>query len=213
MKEEAEQLIENIRNGNAEESDAIKLLENLRKVVQENPMMGREYGKLIANLSWALKLRQQKADLTLLPVGNGFLAIGHKPGGKISFDGMKQTGISTILTLLQENEGAAQIGIGTEKAGINWVLFPFSASKPHEGAEKTQVKKLYAHLKELLNEGHSIYIHCSAGIHRTGMISYGLLRYLGYASAEAKQLLKQLRDVTAEQVGEERLLWGDDFGN
>ena len=213
MKEQAEKMIQDIHNGKAEEADAIKLLECLRAGVHENPMMGREYGQLIAQLGQALKSRSEKADLTLLPVGKGFLSIGHKPGGKITFGGMKAAGISTILTLLQENEGALQIGMAIEKAGINWILFPFSASKPHVGEDKEKVKKLYAQLNNLLNDGQAIYIHCSAGIHRTGMISYGLLRYLGHDSVEAKMLLKQLREVTAEHVGEERLIWGEDFGN
>ena len=64
----------------------------------------------------------------------------------------------------------------------------------------------------MLQQGHKIYIHCSAGIHRTGMITYGLLRYLGKDTNEAKQLLHQLREVTAAQVGDERLNWGDQFG-
>lgn len=36
------------------------------------------------------------------------------------------------------------------------------------------------------------------------MITYGLLRYLGKEKQEAAQLLSQLREVTAAQVGEDR---------
>ncbi len=213
MKKEAEQIIYDLCNGKADVLAAKKLLEDLRKAVKENPLMGREYGQLIAQLGSALRLHSEKAELYLMPVGRGRLAIGHKPGGKITFDGMRIAGVSTIVTLLQENEGAEQIGFATKKAKMNWIGFPFSASKPHVGEDKEKVKKLYAQLSELLDEGETIYIHCSAGIHRTGMISYGLLRYLGHDSVKATVMLKQLREVTADQVGEERLVWGDDFGN
>lgn len=50
---------------------------------------------------------------------------------------------------------------------------------------------------------------CSAGIHRTGMVTYGLLRSLGNEKTEAAQILQSLREVTSSQVGEDRLLWGD----
>jgi hypothetical protein len=211
MKERAEQMILAMRQGKTDEKDALELLENLRTAVKENPLIGREYGQLIAQLGNAIKSRPQKADLNLVPIGNGFVAIGHKPGGKITFSGMKAAGVSAIVTLLQENEGAAKIGIGTTQAGMKWISFPFSASKPHEGEDKEKVKTLFSQLNDLLSEGETIYIHCSAGIHRTGMISYGLLRYLGYPAEKAKKLLQQLRQVTAEQVGEERLIWGDSF--
>jgi protein tyrosine/serine phosphatase len=65
----------------------------------------------------------------------------------------------------------------------------------------------------MLTQQHYTYIHCSAGIHRTGMITYGLLRYLGKDKNDAKQTLLNLREVTANQVGEERLTWADQFAD
>ena len=114
-----------------------------------------------------------------MQVHNGFLSIGHKPGGKLYFEAMKQAGVTIVLTLLQEHEGAEYIGKKAAAIRIEWLWFPFSASKPLDGEEKVKVYSLFSNLKELLKAGERIYIHCSAGIHRTGMITYGLLRYLG----------------------------------
>jgi hypothetical protein len=43
------------------------------------------------------------------------------------------------------------------------------------------------------------------------MMAYGLLRFLGYGKDEAFKMLTTLREVTALQVGTERLNWGDQF--
>jgi len=55
-------------------------------------------------------------------------------------------------------------------------------------------------------------IHCSAGIHRTVMTTYGLLRYIGLASEETENFLKELLVATIEDFGQDRLSWGDQFG-
>ena len=96
---------------------------------------------------------------------------------------------------------------------MDWIWFPFSASNPHRDDDLKKVINLYVSLKDKLNDAHRIYIHCSAGIHRTGMITYGLLRFLGNDIETSHQILLKLRQVTSEQVGEERLKWGDYFYN
>ena len=48
-------------------------------------------------------------------------------------------------------------------------------------------------------------IHCAAGIHRTGTVSYSLLRLDGKAPREAYETLKLLRQVTYEGVGDWRI--------
>lgn len=149
--------------------------------------------------------------MVLYPLLNGAVSIGHKPGSKISYKVLQENGITTILTLLNQNEGVLLIEKDAKKAGLNWIWFPFSASNPLQGEDLKKAWDLYAQLKKELEAGCKIYIHCSAGIHRTGMITYGLLRYLGNDKQTARTFLIKLRRVTAEPVGEERLLWGDFF--
>jgi phosphatidylinositol kinase/protein kinase (PI-3 family) len=151
-------------------------------------------------------------NLHWVKIRNGYIAIGHKPGRRISFSSLKKGGTSVVLTLLKENEGATQIGEQLNLIDIEWIWFPFSASNPHSGKKKTEdVLNLFQKLNHLLETGNKIFIHCSAGIHRTGMITYGLLRYLGKEKEEALNMLRELRIVTASQAGEKRLNWGDQF--
>ncbi len=53
-------------------------------------------------------------------------------------------------------------------------------------------------------------IHCSAGIHRTGTVAYGLLRWRGVDRDEAMRIIGQIRKETAEGMLEKRRRWGDE---
>jgi hypothetical protein len=204
-------LVDEIQNGELKKNELEKLCAQLKEQIKSDPASGKQYGALIALISRALKKAEVSAGVNWVKVNEGALAIGHKPGGKISFEGLKKEGAYAVLTLLQGNEGALEIGDKVKRSGMNWIWFPFSASRPHEGVELIKVMDLYSQLAIMLSAGDKIYIHCSAGIHRTGMITYGLLRFMGFDATIAKALLHQLRPVTAEQVGEERLQWGDQF--
>ncbi|WP_460357927.1 tyrosine-protein phosphatase [Actinoallomurus acanthiterrae] len=59
----------------------------------------------------------------------------------------------------------------------------------------------------MLRDGAAVVIHCSAGIHRTGMLTYALLRATRSTSGEARLTLARLRARTADEVGDERLTW------
>ena len=56
-----------------------------------------------------------------------------------------------------------------------------------------------------------VVIHCSAGIHRTGMFSYALLRVCGLDPDAAMSTLARLRAVTAQGIGEQRVSWAEDL--
>ena len=158
-------------------------------------------------------MKKGNYDFVFHPVGNGYLSIGHRPGGKISYDLLTQHGITIVLTLLHQHEGALVIQHKLSLLGIDWIWFPFSASSPHAGNDLVKVRNLYVRLKEKLDNYQRIYIHCSAGIHRTGMITYGLLRFLGNDPETAHRILLTMRQVTSDEVGEERLAWVDVFYN
>lgn len=154
------------------------------------------------------------ANLNWVNIGNGYLSLGHIPGGRITYNFLKKERTSVVLTLLQEHEGVKNIGERVNSIGIKWIWFPFSASNPHTGKEKPwEVFELFQLFSELLETGNRIFIHCSAGIHRTGMITYGLLGYIGKGKHEALEILRELRAITAKGAGEKHLKWGDQFFN
>lgn len=211
MKTEIEALLSRIKSGDVDETDIENAIKRLKETIKNDAAQGKELGILLSQINQTVKAKTKHKELNWVRVSNGFVAIGHKPGGKISYEGLKNDDTAAVLTLLQANEGAADIGKQVTNVGMEWIWFPFSASNPHSGDKIVDVIEIYTRLRSHLDAGRKIYIHCSAGIHRTGMITYGLLRFLGHDKAQAQAQLHGLRDVTAAQVGEDRLIWGDQF--
>ena len=213
MKEQIEQLLPLIKAGKISDTEVEEQIEKIRNAIKLDSSKGKAYGELLS------KIKQAFISKNLPPIANwvntrkGYLAIGHKPGGKVSYERLKEEGTTAVLTLLNENEGAVLIGKQLKNVNIEWIWFPFSASNPLDGDDKMLVINLYNKLNALLETGGKIYIHCSAGIHRTGMITYGFLRFLGNNKQQSLALLQTLREVTAAQVGEDRLIWSDQFAN
>jgi protein-tyrosine phosphatase len=144
-----------------------------------------------------------------LPISGGHLAIGHRP--KKSAIATKLDGTAThILTLLSEREGAEAIGEATERAGLRWLWLPLSNGNPAE-ANEAATRSMLKQVRQALMSGAKVFIHCSAGIHRTGMITAALLRSLDLTREESEDLLRNLRDATAAGVGHTRLAWTDRF--
>ncbi len=212
IEERIDRILPLIRSNDISDDEVQRLIDGVREAIKGEPSKAKTLGGLIAQMKQAQKKRPTPSNLKWVAVSKGFLAIGHRPGKKMSFDDLENGSTSAVLTLLQSNEGASSIGAHLNKHGIEWIWFPFSANASDGEEVRAQVIALYEKLEDRLLSGARIYIHCSAGIHRTGMIAYGVLRYLGNDSQQAFLILQNLREVTAAQIGEDRLAWGDQFG-
>lgn len=192
-----------------ESNSSEKLLLELQKNIGSNP-------QIIGPLIGQVRSMQNKIEnielLNWVDIHGGRLSIGHRPSSKLLGDIQLQYG-SYIITLLSEKEGARIIEKQTKTVGLKWLWFPMNSALPPDEERLPEVKALFFDITVALENHESVYIHCSAGIHRTGMISYGLLRYIGFDSKEALDYLIKLRNETGEGVGKERLAWGDYFGS
>ena len=150
-------------------------------------------------------------ETTWVPVAGGELSIGHRPKKK-ALPQFKKNGVSAVFTLLSEREGASEIGAAATDAGLRWIWLPLPNGNPPERSQDAGVVARFGDVREVLTGGGRVFVHCSAGIHRTGMITYALLRFLGQSAESAKATLGQLRSLTVEGVGEDRLAWGEHFG-
>lgn len=151
------------------------------------------------------------SQTSAVSIGGGVLRIGHRPSKKL-MPTLREAGVTHIATLLSANEGAQQIESLTQSAGLDWLWLPLEGAKPFSEPERLETVAKFLELVRIqLASGSDIYLHCSAGIHRTGMITYALLRSLGIDAAESRELLGQLRLHTREGVTEPRLEWGEQF--
>lgn len=188
------------------------LLAELQQTLQSTPDSGKLLGPLLGKVRGSQNRLQDIESIDWIRVGNGSMAIGHRPSKKLIQDIRLQSG-THIFTLLSESEGAKSIQKETLKESMRWIWFGMRSAMPPEKERIPELLSVFSTLDKALKTKAKIYIHCSAGIHRTGMISYAFLRYLGLSSSEAKVLLYKLRPTTRKEVGKERLEWGERFGD
>ena len=185
-----------------------QLTQALQGLMQSDSVDKKVLGSLIGRVKSAQKNLQSLEPADWVEIEKGFLAIGHRPSAKLVSD-LKLQNTTHLLTLLSENEGSRDIKILCDKSGMGWLWFPMqSAGFPVEDRHQELVN-MFKQMNSILHNGGKIYIHCSAGIHRTGMITFAFLRFIGLSKEEAETKLAELRPTTSEGVGEDRMEWGN----
>jgi protein-tyrosine phosphatase len=152
---------------------------------------------------------KETATYNFVKVGNGRLALYHRPRG-VDFSHLYKIGCTHVVTLLKESEHAEKYGNMTKNAGLNWIWLPIPNGNYPEGEVHERLVHAMPQLSQLLDNGSSLLIHCSAGIHRTGTVAYGLLRWRGIGRNEAMRIIGTIRKETAEGMMEKRMRWGDE---
>jgi len=184
-----------------------EILANLQALKPQDPAA---IGPLIGQIGGAVKRYALIEKVDWVELSDGRLALGHRPSKQRLLD-LCLLGASHILTLLSGSEGALEVKKMVEVSRLTSIWFPMESGKPPADDRRPDAIVLFDQLEALLDGGASIYVHCSAGIHRTGMIANGLLRHLGHSQIEANKILLALRQDTADGVGDERKTWGDQF--
>jgi len=146
--------------------------------------------------------------MDFVALGGGMLAITHRPR-LVSLPAMKSLGVTHLVTLLSRREGASAVGVAARAAGLEWIWVDLANADPPPPARDGELAKALLDIAGFLHGGAAVVIHCSAGIHRTGMFTYALLRATGLSGDDARLALARLRTHTAEGVGEHRLSWAE----
>ena len=152
----------------------------------------------------------QTPEINFEQVGNGRLALFHRPR-RTDFPTLFTLGCTHVITLLKESEGAERYGNLARESGMGWIWLPVPNGKYPDANVKQLLLEAMPKLSGLLDHGNSLLIHCSAGIHRTGMVAYGLLRWRGLDRSQAMKLIDSIRKETAEGMMEKRMRWGDEI--
>ena len=147
-------------------------------------------------------------DFRWASVAPGRLALWHRPKQR-AIRYLARAGCERVVTLLAEHEGARDIGAAVQEAGLEWSWIPLANGRPPRGRVELRVHDGLRELSHRLDAGESLLLHCSAGMHRTGMLAYALLRARGVGAAEAVATIAELRPVTEAGLTAERVAWGE----
>jgi len=150
------------------------------------------------------------SGIDLVSIGAGAVAITHRPKVRL-LPAMKSAGVTHLVTLLSEREGALALGNAARAAGLEWIWVDLPNGQQPPPGRRQDIVTALTDLSGLVHDGARVVIHCSAGIHRTGMFSYALLRACGLDPDAAMATLTRLRAVTAQGIGEQRIAWAEDL--
>lgn len=153
---------------------------------------------------------EHAGKLTFVRVLSGALAIGHRPPLR-ALAAMRRAGVTHLVTVLSGAEDAEAVGAAAARAGIEWIWIEVGSTKTLPQRRRPDIVEALHAMAQALQEGGRIYLHCSAGIHRTGMVAAALLFHLGRDEAQTRATLAALRPLTATDVGEARLDWARSF--
>lgn len=124
---------------------------------------------------------------------------------------MRDAGVTHIVTVLSEMEKPHAIGEAAQTLGLEWLWIDLGSTKNLPARRKPQISEALESMAAILAGGGRIYLHCSAGIHRTGMIAAALFFHLGRDEAQTKAALAALRPLTAAEMGPDRFAWARSF--
>ena len=119
-----------------------------------------------------------------------------------------------IVSLLTSNESPGDIRLGCEQNEIKWkwvVMKGANEAFMHVKKFATKVKRGVRWAKKELDRGAKMLIHCSVGIHRTGLFAYTLLRYCGFTLDQSYDLIKIMRLKTFTGCGFDRFNLGEEL--
>jgi hypothetical protein len=153
---------------------------------------------------------EKTGRLTFVRILSGALAIGHRPPLR-ALKHMRQAGVTHIVTVLSDRERPQPIAEAARSTGLQWIWIRLGSTKNLPARAKPDIALALQSIASVLEGGGRIYLHCSAGIHRTGMIAAALLFSLGRSDDEVSEMLTLLRPVTAEGLGSERFDWARSF--
>ena len=124
-------------------------------------------------------------------------------------------GVNCVLTLQCPKEKPEDIKKLCEENNLKWLYIELQgANLPFLQKIETQkiiIKSLLTLNEILKNNQVVLFIHCAAGLHRTGTIIYSLLRMFEETKETALKALEFIRAETRNEVGDKRVDYADNL--
>ncbi|CAG9324983.1 unnamed protein product [Blepharisma stoltei] len=151
-------------------------------------------------------------SLPFYPLLSGGITAFHRPSIRGISILAQSTPCTTVFTLQSEHECPHEIEKACLDHGLKWVWICLQGAnkKLLEGNKaSTAIRSGLLDARKRLDKGEFLYIHCAAGIHRTGLFIYALIRICGYSKQETLNIVKSIRVATYEKCGSMRFDLGE----
>ncbi len=145
--------------------------------------------------------KNPRADSFWLPLLSGRITATGAPSQK-RLHSWKSAGVTDVVTLLRRDEMNGWLPDECLAVGINWHHFPLSGRNlgtRHDMETLARLPKLVSLLEDSSHEL-SVVVHCAAGLHRTGVFLYLLLRTAGFNEDETVLMIAQARPLAADEL-------------
>lgn len=124
--------------------------------------------------------------------------------------------VNYILTIQHEKENPKIIQKYVEEIGdINWHNLPLQGANMalfmNKEVQKMIINNILFILNYMKNKQIILFMHCAAGIHRTGTILYTILRICGESKENTLEAIKFIRLDTFRKCGLNRFNYAEEF--
>ena len=116
-----------------------------------------------------------------------------------------------VTILAAKGDQALTIGNRVRNHDIDWEWVKVQHAVKMSDVEKTAFMASVKRILVAIQNHQQVLIHCSAGLHRTGMFAYCLLIKGGMSHEEAMETIKEIRFETYEALDEKYLAIAQDL--
>ena len=151
--------------------------------------------------------RDEVSNLVFHPILQGAVTCHHRPSVQFMKILKQESRCSTIVTLQSPTECPQEVESQCRKHNLAWIWVPLQgANKKLLSSSKTHeiIRNALVDSKVRLERGEILLVHCAAGIHRTGLFTYALLRICGMCRESALEAIRNIRNKTYEGCGMNR---------
>ena len=149
--------------------------------------------------------KQARTASHWMHVGSGRLTLAAAPTAT-RVAAFKERGATRFVTLLMATEPHLDAVRGAcSKLDLGWSHVPLSGGRVNGPDDAASLCKVVAEVAEQLRAGEHVVVHCAAGLHRTGIVGYLVLRCTGLPNAAAMAGLLAMREITHEEMAMSRL--------
>lgn len=134
------------------------------------------------------------------PLGRGHVTAAGAPS-RARLARWAARGVTDVLTLQRADEMRPWLPAACAELGMTWRHLPISGRRMERAEDRASLAALPGLAAEMGQDPPRLLVaHCAAGLHRTGVALYVMLRCAGNDSDAALALVRRARPLTGEEL-------------